>query len=375
MPMYGGTARVTIGLSVLMVVLSLLFFHLHTEGDGSRKIISIGPVLPAVLALPASFLVEVTNTRTLLGEGSRALRSDASDTPQGDSLARRLFRMALLMALVGIPMWYFFQHLDRDEELKRLNAGLQARTEELAAVNESLVVEVSEPMRTEQSLEASRGDLRQLAAQLIRVQEEERQRIARDLHDDINQRLALLTIDVEALERQLSTAPTHTLRAVRAIEDRVIELSDDVRHLAHQLHPSILNDLGLSIALQRLVDDFTARTGVQSDFIDQDSLKIRDQQIATCLYRVAQESLMNVSRHAKAKQVRIELARLRDGYRLMVSDDGVGFDKDRQRDKRERLGLLSMKERVALIGGMLDIESAEGQGTRVCAWVPLEKQG
>jgi signal transduction histidine kinase len=375
MRMFGETARVTIGLSVLMVVFSLLSFHLHSERDGSRKVISIGPVLPAVLALPASFLVEVTNARTLLGEGGRTLRSDGSDTQQGDSLARRLFRMALLMALVGIPMWYFFQHLDRDEELKRLNAGLQARTEELAAANESLVVEVSERMRTEQSLEASRGDLRQLAAQLIRVQEEERQRIARDLHDDINQRLALLTIDVEALERQLSTAPTHTLRAVRAIEDRVIELSDDVRHLAHQLHPSILNDLGLSIALQRLVDDFTARTGVKSDFIDQESLKIRDQQIATCLYRVAQESLTNVSRHAKAKQVRIELSRLRDGLRLMISDDGVGFDRDRQRDKRERLGLLSMKERVALVGGMLDIESTEGEGTRVCAWVPLETQG
>lgn len=373
MRMYGGTARVTIGLSVLMVVFSLLSFHLHSERDGSRKIISIGPVLPVVLALPASFLVEMTNMRSLLGEGGHALGADATDPRQGDPLARRLLRMALLMALVGIPMWYFFQHLDRDEELKRLNAGLQARTEELAAVNESLVVEVSERMRTEQSLEASRGDLRQLAAQLIRVQEEERQRIARDLHDDINQRLALLTIDVEALERQLSTAPTHTLRAVRAIEDRVIELSDDVRHLAHQLHPSILNDLGLSIALQRLVDDFTARTGVKSDFIDQDSLIIRDQQIATCLYRVAQESLMNVSRHAKAKQVRIELARLRDGLRLMISDDGVGFNRDRQRDKRERLGLLSMKERVALVGGMLDIESAEGEGTRVCAWVPLEK--
>ena len=375
MRMYGATARVMMGLSVLIVVLSLLSFHLPAEGDGSRKIISIGPALPVVLAPPASFLVEMTNMRSLLGEGGRALGADASDTRQGDPLARRLLRMALLMALVGIPMWYFFQHLDRDEELKRLNAGLRARTEELAAVNESLVVEVSERMRTEQSLEASRGELRQLAAQLIRVQEEERQRIARDLHDDINQRLALLTIDVEALERQLSTAPTHTLRAVRAIEDRVIELSDDVRHLAHQLHPSILNDLGLSIALQRLVDDFTARTGVKSDFIDQDSLKIRDQQIATCLYRVAQESLMNVSRHAKAKQVRIELARLRDGLRLMVSDDGVGFNRDRQRDNRERLGLLSMKERVALVGGMLDIESAEGEGTRVCAWVPLEQQG
>jgi signal transduction histidine kinase len=374
MRMYGRTARVTMGLSVLMVFLALVSFHLQSEGDGPRKVISIGPVFPALLALPASPFVEVTNTGALLGEGGRALGADASDTRQGDPLARRLFRMALLMVLVGVPMWYFVHHLERDEELKRLNSGLQVRTEELAAVNESLVTEVSERKRTEQSLEASRRDLRQLAAQLLRVQEEERQRIARDLHDDINQRLALLTIDVEALERRLSMAPIDTLRAVRAIEDRVIELSDDVRHLAHQLHPSILNDLGLSIALQRLVDDFTARTGVQGDFIDQDSLTIRDQKVSTCLYRVAQESLMNVSRHAKATQVQIELARSRNGLRLMVEDDGVGFDRDRQGGKREGLGLLSMRERVALVGGTLDIESVEGEGTRVCVWVPLEKQ-
>lgn len=363
--------RATTGVYILMAILLLVSFGLHAEG---RAAVQSPPVLPAsaaALHFPATSPGEAPNLRILFKDRGSVPASQESVIPPWVPLATRF----LSMALIAIPVWYFIKHLEWDRELKRLNAGLQARTDELTVMNESLTSEVLVRKHTEQSLEASRGDLRQLAAQLIRVQEEERQRIARDLHDDINQRLALLTIDVEALERQLSTAPTHTLRAVRAIEDRVIELSDDVRHLAHQLHPSILNDLGLSIALQRLVDDFTARTGVQGDFIDQDSLRIRDQQIATCLYRVAQESLMNVSRHAKAKQVRIELARWQDGLRLVVSDDGVGFDRDRPHDKQGRLGLLSMKERVALVGGMLDIESVEGKGTRVCAWVPLEQQG
>jgi signal transduction histidine kinase len=279
----------------------------------------------------------------------------------------------LLLALIAVLVWFIMDHMERDRDLKRLNEGLQARTQELAAVNESLLAEVSVRKQTEQSLEASRKDLRQLASQLLSVQEEERQRISRDLHDDINQRLALLAVDIDALEQQLLMAPISTVRAVRSIQDRVVELSDDVRHLAHQLHPSMLDDLGLSVALQRLVDDFTARTKVRVEFIDNDSPKLLAQEVATCLYRVAQESLRNVSRHAKAKQVRIELVRIRNGLDLTVSDDGVGFDPNRPQDKQGGLGLLSMRERVALVDGTLDIQSVEGEGTRVRCWVPLGK--
>ncbi|MDR4470578.1 MAG: sensor histidine kinase [Nitrospira sp.] len=330
-----------------------------------------GPVPVALRSSPTIVPADALNIEAVLVEGRSVLKGDASDTRPWVPIATRL----LSMALVAIPVWYFMAHLERDKELKRLNAGLQARTSELAAVNESLVAEVSERKRTEQSLEASRRDLRQLTSQLLRVQEEERQRISRDLHDDINQRLALLAVDIEALEQTLSTAPIDVVRTVRAIEDRVNELSDDVRHLAHQFHPSVLDDLGLSIALQRLLDDFTARTAVRGEFIDCDTPKPLPQEVATCLYRLAQESLRNVSRHAEAKQVRIELARLRDGLQLQVSDNGVGFDQTRQHDKHEGLGFVSMKERVALVGGTLDIQSVPGTGTRVCAWVPLEKIG
>ena len=113
---------------------------------------------------------------------------------------------------------------------------------------------------------SSRQALQKLAFQLLRVQEEERRRISRDLHDDINQRLALLAMDIEAVGRQLGFQPDQVGQAVRAIQDRVVELSDVVRHLAYQLHPSILDDLGLPIALQRLVDDFTARSNIRGSF-------------------------------------------------------------------------------------------------------------
>ena len=255
------------------------------------------------------------------------------------------------------------------EELQRLNEALdkrvQIRTHELAAVNKSLVAEVAERMQTESSLKNSQEALQKLALQLLRVQEDERRRISRDLHDDINQRLALLAMDIEAVEQQLSFSSGDVGQAVRAIQDRVVELSDVVRHLAYQLHPSILDDLGLPIALQRLVDEFTARSRIQGSFGHMNIPSTIPQEIATCLYRVAQESLSNVARHAAASRVDVELTQSRSGLTVTITDDGVGFDSEQPRYGPRGLGLLGMKERVALVQGDLQVLSAVGKGTRV----------
>jgi PAS domain S-box-containing protein len=255
------------------------------------------------------------------------------------------------------------------EELQRLNEALdrrvQIRTQELAAANESLVAEVSERMQTERSLESSRQALQKLTLQLLRVQEEERRRISRDLHDDINQRLALLAMDIEAVGRQLSSSSDDVGRAVQEIQDRVVELSDVVRHLAYQLHPSILDDLGLPIALQRLVDDFTARSRIRGSFGYKDIPAAVPQEIASCLYRVAQESLSNVARHASASQVDVELTRSQSELIVTITDNGVGFDSEQSLHGSRGLGLIGMKERVALVHGELLVSSAVGKGTRV----------
>ena len=256
-----------------------------------------------------------------------------------------------------------------EEELQRLNQALdrrvQARTQELASVNESVLAEVAERMQTEASLESSRQELQKLAFQLLRVQEDERRRISRDLHDDINQRLALLVMDIEAVERQLGVQPDQVGQAVRAIQDRVVELSDVVRHLAYQLHPSILDDLGLPIALQRLVDDFSARSNIRGSFGHKNIPANVPQEIATCFYRVTQESLNNVARHAEASRVEVELTGSQSELMVTITDNGVGFDSEQPRNGSHGLGLLGMKERVALVNGALHVASSMGKGTRV----------
>ena len=255
------------------------------------------------------------------------------------------------------------------EELQRLNEALdrrvQIRTQELAAVNESLVAEVAERMQTERSLESSRHALQKLTLQLLRVQEEERRRISRDLHDDINQRLALLAMDIEAVGQQLSSSSDDVGRAVQEIQDRVVELSDVVRHLAYQLHPSILDDLGLPIALQRLVEDFTARSHIRGSFEHKNISAAVPQEVASCLYRVIQESLSNVARHAEATQVDVELTRSQSELIVTITDNGVGFDSGQSLHGSHGLGLIGMKERVALVHGELLVSSAVGKGTRV----------
>jgi len=261
------------------------------------------------------------------------------------------------------------QGLMHQEELQRLNEALdrrvQARTQELAAVNESLVAEVAERVQTEQSLKHSRQALQKLAFQLLRVQEDERRRISRDLHDDINQRLALLAMDIETVGRQLSSSPGQIGRTVQEIQERVVELSDVVRHLAYQLHPSILDDLGLPIAVQRLVEDFTTRSHIQGSFGCKNIPAAIPQEIATCLYRITQESLSNVVRHAEATRVDVELTRSQSELIVTITDNGVGFDFEQSLHGSHGLGLIGMKERVALVHGELLVSSAVGKGTRV----------
>jgi signal transduction histidine kinase len=178
-------------------------------------------------------------------------------------------------------------------------------------------------------------------------------------------------MDIEAVERQLNFSPSHVREAVRTIQDRVVELSEVVRHLAYQLHPSILDDLGLPIALQRLVDDFTARSHIRGSFGHKNIPAVVPQEVATCLYRVAQESLNNVARHAEATRVDVELTRSRSGLMVTITDDGVGFVSEQFPNGRHGLGLLSMKERVALVQGALQIVSSVGKGTRVQVVVPI----
>ena len=258
-----------------------------------------------------------------------------------------------------------------------LEARVAARTSELADANRSLLQEVSEHVETEQSLRASehdlatsRQELRDLAARLLTVQEEERRRISRDLHDDINQRLAMLIVQAESLESNLPPSADDCSKELRSIQDRLTEVSDDVRHLAYQFHPSILDDLGLTVALQRLLDECAVRANLHGSFEASPMPLTVPQTVATCLYRIAQESLANVMKHAQANKVTVSLAATEEAITLTVQDDGVGFDTQQLADSHRGLGLISMAERLRLVRGTVTIDSIPHQGTRLYVKVP-----
>lgn len=210
---------------------------------------------------------------------------------------------------------------------------------------------------------------REFGGRLIQAQEAERARLARELHDDITQRLARLAIDAGQAGQSATPAATET---VRSLGEGLVRLSEDVHALSYQLHPSILEDLGLIEALRVECDRFTRQTGAKCDLKLPELPQLPPRDVALGLFRVTQEALRNAGRHASASTVEVTLRPLEDGLQLAVRDNGIGFDPQLKRD-RLSLGLAGMRERVHLLGGDLDLESAPGHGTTVIAWVPLKR--
>lgn len=204
-----------------------------------------------------------------------------------------------------------------------------------------------------------------LSGRLLTAHEDERRRLARELHDDLTQRLARLAIDAGRME--LAPAAPEGMRPLR--ED-LIRLSEDVHALSYRLHPSVLDDLGLVEALRvecdRVARQNELRVEVDAESVP-DGLPI---EASLCLFRVAQEALSNAARHANASAITVILSLVEKGLQLAVSDNGCGFEPKARRE-HVSLGLASMNERVRQLSGALDIESTPGRGTTVVAWIPL----
>lgn len=217
-------------------------------------------------------------------------------------------------------------------------------------------------------------DLRTLAGKLLSVQDEERRRISRDLHDDVNQRLGAIGLQLDSLAQRLTDSPAEIRKGIRAVRRHISELSDDVRQLAYRFHQTTVEDLGLVTALQRYLNDFVKRTGVSVRFSKSRLIRPLPLRPATCLFRIAQESLGNVGVHANATLVTVTLTVSSDKAALTIVDNGIGMDVEQVRQRKAGLGMLSIQERARLLNGAVTWRSSPGSGTEVRAWLPLQSE-
>ena len=225
-------------------------------------------------------------------------------------------------------------------------------------------IDITERRRAEE-------EVRDLNGRLLSAQEDERARLAHALHDDISQRLALVAIEVGRKEKGIGDAATK--QVMRSMRNILTQLSEDVHALSYSLHPVILQDLGLIEALKTECDRFGSVEGIPISFRAEENLDEPPAAVALCLYRIAQEALRNVARHACASAIEVSLRFLDGGLQLSVRDNGVGFDPARKQ-ARPSLGHASMRQRVSLVGGELRVGSKPGHGTTVQAWAPLNKE-
>jgi len=227
--------------------------------------------------------------------------------------------------------------------------------------------------KSESALRKSQDNLRFLAGRLLSVQEEERRRLARDMHDDLSQRLALLAIEAGKLEQQLKSSPKSVRDKLRQVKEQIVNLSINVHDISRQLHPAILDDLGLVDAIKSECTSFSKREGISVRYEPTNIPEEIPKDVALCVYRVMQESLRNIAKHANVKEAEILLTGTDDGVLLCVKDKGVGFEPAGVRGKGG-LGLASMEERVRLIQGEFSIQSQSRRGTAIKLWIPLSRR-
>ena len=279
----------------------------------------------------------------------------------------------------------FFSNITKRKQAEEA----QRRVAVLAASNRKLEKEIVRRQVVEEALRKSeqhqsllleqsrvmQEQLRRLSRQILMAQEEERKAISRELHDVIAQTLTAINIRLAALKKGASLNTEDLDRNIVQTQ-RLVEKSVDIVHqFARELRPAVLDDLGLIPALHAYMESFTARTGIRASLRAAAKVEQLDPSRRTVLFRVAQEALTNVSRHAQASHVEVSLQKSRESICMRITDDGKSFDVHRtlNGEGRKRLGLLGMMERVEMIDGCFDVESAPGKGTTIVARIPLGK--
>jgi signal transduction histidine kinase len=312
---------------------------------------------------------------------------------------------ALLLTATDTPFWadllaVFTIGLDGDvkwcrlaiSDIAALKRGQEAlrSVQSLAAANLEANKEIARRRAAEASLKESeriqrelliesqvlQAQLRHHTHQLLLAQEEERKNISRQLHDEIAQILTGINVHLAALTESASIRPQDLRQRITKTKQLVTKSIDIVHRFACNLRPTLLDDLGLIPALRSFVKELAGQKDLRIDFTAFDGVETLDISRRTVLFRVAQEALTNVVRHARAQKVTMSILKISDAVQLVVQDDGKSFPAERLlSSKTGRLGLLGMRERIEMVGGRFSIESVHGKGTTVTAEIPLNSIG
>jgi signal transduction histidine kinase len=273
--------------------------------------------------------------------------------------------------------------------LKEFVETLSQRTVELAASNLELSLEITQRKAVEEALKKSerhysklleqsdglQEQLRRLSRQILSAQEDERKKISRELHDVIAQTLTGINIRLASLKKDAALNARGLDRNID-LTQRLVQHSVDIVHrFARELRPAVLDDLGLIPALHSFMKSFTTQTGIRTQLTAFAGVEELEMNRRTALYRVAQEALTNVARHAQASQVQVSIEKEDGALSMKISDNGKGFLSESlsRRKKSERLGLVGMRERVEMINGSFTLASAPGRGTTVQARIPFKE--
>ena len=256
---------------------------------------------------------------------------------------------------------------------KELEKRVDDRTAELLTANKLMKKMLDEGKRAEEKLRISRERLRNFSGRLQTLLEEERTRISREIHDELGQSLTALKLDLSLVRRKiLSGGLAEESGKVHEVELAVSRIIRTVRKIATDLRPGILDELGVAAAIKWMAKNFQKRTGISCKVAGQGADRISDPVLSTAIFRIVQEALTNVMRHAAASQANVSLEKTGDSLIVEVRDNGIGFKEGKVIDPKS-LGLIGIRERVLLLGGEALISGKPGEGTLVRVVFPMEE--
>lgn len=285
------------------------------------------------------------------------------------SAEKNALSVQLFLILASMPL-LFLAALIKEREMAQEAAHQKEERLELALGAAQQASQALSDSREE--LRQSHNQVRKLLGKLIDAQEAERRRISRELHDDLNQKIATLSMNMSQLKRKLPMPESELVTELDHLRESATTLTNDVRTLSHQLHPAVLEHLGLVTALESYISNFKIEEMIDVKLTADVGAERIPFQISICLYRVALEALRNISRHSGATSAAISLRRFDDVLELQVSDTGKGFNVETFK-QGGGLGLISVEERLRLLQGVCEIHSAPQRGTTLVVRVPLER--